>query len=93
MTILVARHFDSGMLQFEKGSNKLGWDIFLIEIGDLTKSALSGRAYPPLLWYSSMILVPREAENLSETRFSLMLIPFVMFLFDSGEGKASKLPL
>ena len=72
---------------------KLGWDTFLLEIGDLTKSALFGRAYPPPLKYSSMILVPREAQNLLQTRFFCMLIPFSMFLYESGEGKAPNSPL
>ena len=40
-----------------------------------------------------MILVPREAQNLLQTRFSCMLVPFSMFLFDSGEGKVLNSPL
>ena len=72
---------------------KLGWDTFLLEIGDLTKSALFGWAYPPPLKYSSMILVPREAQNLLQTRFFYMLISFSMCLFESGERKAPNPPL
>ena len=48
---------------------------------------------PSPLKYSSMILVPREAQNLLQTRFFCMLIPFYMFLFESGEGKAPNSPL
>ena len=54
VTILVCRHFQSGMLPFERASKKLGWDTFLLEIGDLTKSALfGGPTLPPsgaVLW-------------------------------------------
>ena len=40
-----------------------------------------------------MILVPREAQNLSQSMFSCMLIPFSMFLLDSDEGKVKYSPL
>ena len=44
VTILVGRHFQSGMLPMERASKK-----FLLEIGDLTKSALfGGPTLPPL---------------------------------------------
>ena len=41
VTILVGRHFQSGMLPMERASKTtyLG-DTFLVEIGDLTKSSL-----------------------------------------------------
>ena len=93
MTILVGRHFHSRMLPFERASKTLGLDTFSLEIGDLTKTAVFGRAYPTPLRYSSMILVPREEENLPQKRFSYMLILFSMFLFDSGEGKEPNSPL
>ena len=47
--ILVGQHFQSGMLPIERASEKnvLG-DTFLLEIGDLTKSALfGGPTLPP----------------------------------------------
>ena len=72
---------------------KLDWDTFLLEIGDLTKSALFWQAYPTPLRRRSMILVPREAQNLSQSMFSCMLIPFSMFLLDSDEGKVKYSPL
>ena len=40
-----------------------------------------------------MTLVPREAQNLFQSRFSCMLIPFSMFLLDSDEGKDKYSPL
>ena len=40
VTILVGRHFQSGMLPIERASKKRSWDTFLLEIGDLTQSAL-----------------------------------------------------
>ena len=49
VTILVGRHFQSGMLPIERASKKtyLG-DTFLLEIGDLTESALfGGPTLPP----------------------------------------------
>ena len=49
VTILVGRHFQSGMLPMERASKKtyLG-DTFLLEIGDLTESALFvGPTLPP----------------------------------------------
>ena len=49
VTILVGRHFQSGMLPMERGSKKtyLG-DTFLLEIGNLTKRALfGGPTLPP----------------------------------------------
>ena len=40
-----------------------------------------------------MTLLPREAQNLLHSRFSCMLIPFLMFLFDSDQGKVKYSPL
>ena len=37
--------------------------------------------------------VPRESQNLLHSRFSWMLIPFPMFLFDYHEGKVKYSPL
>ena len=48
VTILVGRHFQSGMLPMERASKKRSWDTFLLEIGDLTRSALfGGPTLPP----------------------------------------------
>ena len=40
-----------------------------------------------------MILVPRDVQNLSQSLFFCMLIPFSMLLLDSDEGKVKYLPL
>ena len=40
-----------------------------------------------------MSLLPREAQNLLESRFSCMLIPFSMFSLDYDEGKVKYSPL
>ena len=34
-----------------------------------------------------MVIIPREAQNLPQTRFSCVLIPFSMCLLDSDESK------
>ena len=48
VTILVGRHFQSGMLPMKEHPKKRSWDTFLLEIGDLTKSALfGGLTLPP----------------------------------------------
>ena len=49
VTILVGRHFQSGMFANGKSiQKKRSWDTFLLEIGDLTKSALfGGPTLPP----------------------------------------------
>ena len=48
VTISVGRHFNSGMLPIERAPKKRSWDTFLLEIGDLTKSALfGGPTLPP----------------------------------------------
>ena len=39
VTILVGRHFHSGILPIKKGPRKGSWDTFLLKIGELTKSA------------------------------------------------------
>ena len=93
VTILVGRHFQSGMLPMARASEKRSSDTFLLEIGDLTKSALFWWAYPTSLSSSSMSLLPREAQNLLHSRFSCMLIPFSMFSLDYDEGKVKYLPL
>ena len=59
----------------------------------LTRSTLFWQAHPTPLRRRSMILVPREAQNLSQSMFSCMLIPFSMFLLDSDEGKVKYSPL
>ena len=40
-----------------------------------------------------MSLLPREAENLHHSRFSSILIPFLMFSLDSDAGKVKYSPL
>ena len=40
-----------------------------------------------------MTLLPREAQNLLHSRFSCMLIPFLMFSLDSDQGKVKYSPL
>ena len=40
-----------------------------------------------------MILVPQEKQNLSQSLFTGMLIPFSMFLVHSDEGKVKYSPL
>ena len=40
-----------------------------------------------------MSLLPREAQNLLHSRFSLMLIPFSMFSLNDDEGKVKYSPL
>ena len=40
-----------------------------------------------------MILVPRDGQNLFQSMFSCMLIPFSMFLLDSERGKVKYSPL
>ena len=50
-------------------------------------------AYPTPLRASSMTLLPREAQHLLHSRFSCMLIPFLMFLLDSDQGKVKYQPL
>ena len=57
------------------------------------KNALFLRAYPTPLRASSMTLLQREAQNLLHSRFSCMLIPFLMFLLDSDQGKVKYSPL
>ena len=77
----------------ERASKKRNWDTFLLEIGDLTKSALFWWAYHTPLRSSSMSLLPREAQNLLHISFSCMLIPFSMFSLDYDEGKVKYSPL
>ena len=40
-----------------------------------------------------MSLLPREAQNLLNSRFSCMLIPFSMFSLDYEQGKVKYSPL
>ena len=64
VTILVGRHFQSEMLPMERASKKRGCETFLLEIVDLTKSALFWWGYPTPLRSSCTSLLPREAQNL-----------------------------
>ena len=59
----------------------------MLQIADLTKSAFFLRADPTPLRASCMTLLPREAQQLLHSRFSWMLIPFLMFSLDSDQGK------
>ena len=59
----------------------------MLEIRDLTRSALCWRAYSSPLRGNSMTLVPREAQKQAQRRFSYMLIPFSMFLLESDKRK------
>ena len=93
VTILVGRHFQSGMLAMDRACEKRRSDTFLLEIGDLTKSALFWWAYPTSLSSSSMSLLQREAQNLLHSGFSCMLIPFSMFSLDYDNGKVKYSPL
>ena len=68
VTILVGRHFQSEMLPMERASKKRGCKTFLLEIGDLTKSAIFWWAYPTSRRSSSMSLLPREVQNLLHSR-------------------------
>ena len=65
----------------------------MLEIGDLTRSALFRWARPTPHSGSSMTLVLREAQKLAQSTFSCMLIPFSMFLLESDEGKVKYSPL
>ena len=66
----------------------------MLEIFHVKKNnALFWRAYPTPLRASSMTLLPREAQNLLYSRFSSMLIPFLMFSLDSDQGKVKYSPL
>ena len=65
----------------------------MLEIGDLAKSALFQLAYSVPFKGRSLNLVPREAQNLSESITSCMLIPFFKFLLDSEEGKVKSSPI
>ena len=40
-----------------------------------------------------MTLLPRETKNLLDSRFSWILIPFLMFPLDSDQGKVKNSPL
>ena len=87
MTILVGRHFNHECCHLKERLKNLSLDTFLLKIGDLTKKAFFWREYSTPLRERYMTLVPREAQNLSQSRFSCMLVPFLMFLLDSDEGK------
>ena len=93
VTILVGRHFQSGMLPMERASKNRSWDTFLLEIGDLTKIAVVWWAYLTSLRRRSRSLLPREAQNLLHSRFSCMLIPFSIFPLAYDEGKVKYSPL
>ena len=77
----------------EIASEKRSYDTFLLEIGDITKSALFWWAYPTPLRSSSMSLHPTEAQHLLHSRFSCMVIPFSMIPLDYDEGKVKYSPL
>ena len=91
--MLVAPNFQSGMFPMEIASEKRKYDTFLLEIGDITISALFWWAHPTPLRSSSMRLLPTEAQNLLHSRFSCMVIPFSMFSLDYDEGKVKYSPL
>ena len=94
MTILVGRHFQSEMLPIKRSSKKkLFGTHFCWNFLTLTKNTLFWRAYPTPLRASCMTLPPREAQNLLHSRFSCMLIPFLIFLLDSNQGKVKHSPL
>ena len=93
MTILVGRHFHSGMLPFERASKETWLGHIFVRNWRPNQKCTFWAVPPSPLTYSSMILVPREAQNRLQTRFFCMLIPFSMFLFESGEGKAPNSPL
>ena len=93
MTTLVGRHFQSGMLPFERASKKtLLGHIFVKNWRPNEKCTfLAGLSFP--LRGRSMIRVPQKAHNLSQSMFFCMLFPYSMFLLDSDEGKVKYLPL
>ena len=84
VTILVGQ---SRILLLKERPKKLGWDSFLFEIGDLTKSSLFRQTCPTPFRGSFMKLFRREAPKQSESRFCCMLVPFSMFLLYSDEEK------
>ena len=65
----------------------------MLEIGDVTKGALFWRAYPTPFMASSLTLLKREEQHLLHSTFSCMLIPFLMFSRESGQGKVKYSPL
>ena len=83
------------MLPMERSSKKKpSWDTFLLEIFHLKqKMHFPGGPTVPPLRASSMTLLLREAQNLLHSRFSSMLIPFLMFSLDSDQGKVKYSPL
>ena len=68
VTILVGRHFQSEILPIERASKKRSCETFLLEIGDLMKSAVFWLGHPSSLRSSSISLLPREAQNLLHSR-------------------------
>ena len=92
-TILVGHHFQSGMLQMERASEKnvLGGDIFARNWRPNQKCTFWW-AYPTPLRSSSMSLLPIEAQKLVHSRFSGMVIPFSMFSLDYDEGRVKYSP-
>ena len=104
MTILVGRHFQSEMLpiaifnqkccQTKDRPKKPRWDTFLVAIFQVNqKLHFIWRAFSTHLRASSMTLLQREAQNLLHSRFSCMLISFLMLLLDSDQGKVKYSPL
>ena len=93
VTILVGRHFQSGMLPMERESKKTYLGHIFVRNWRPNQKCTFWWAYPTPLRSSSMSLFPRKAQNLLHSRFSCMLIPFSMFSLDYDEGKVKYSPL
>ena len=93
VTILIARHFQSGMLPIEKASKKTSLGHIFVRNWRPNQKCTFLMGLPFPLRGSSMSLLPREAQNLLHSRFSCKLIPFSMFPFDSDQGKVKYSPL
>ena len=93
VTILVGRHFQAGMLPFERASNKTWLGHIFVRNWRPNKKRTFWRAYPTHFRGRSMTLVPREAQNPSQSMFFCILILLSMFLLDSDEGKVKYSPL
>ena len=104
VTILVGRIFNQKCCQSPFSirnvanrkivQKKPSWDTFLLEIFHVNqKMHFFGGPTLTFLMASSMTLLPREGQNLLHSRFSCMLIPFLMFPLDSDQGKVKYSPL